>query len=104
MKPTILVYCGEDGVAGRALAASLRDGKSQVVLCSADVSPDVADRACDRIVFANDVPQGLRNRISAAHGIPAEVPAMSTLVEAISTKKRGWPKGKRRKVIDGLSE
>lgn len=97
MKPTILVYCGEDGEAAKALAASLRDGLSNVVMCAASVF-DVVERRGDRIVFTNDVPQGLRNKISAAHGIPAEVPGMLTVMQAIAPKKRGWPKGKPRKV------
>lgn len=88
MKPTTLVYCGEDGEAGKALAASLRDGNSQVVLCSAAAFVSV-QRPCERVVFTNDVPQKVRDRISAAHGIPAEVPGMPALVQAISPRRRG---------------
>jgi hypothetical protein len=88
MKPTILVYCGEDGDAGKALAASLRDGTKQVIMCAARAF-DVVQYVADRIVFASDVPQGLRDRISAAHGVPAEVPGMPTLVQAISPRRRG---------------
>lgn len=98
MKTTTLIYCGEDGEAGRALAASLRDGQSHIVLCSA-AAFDRLEQPCERVVFASDVPQRLRDRISAAHGMAADVPAMSSLVEAISPKKRGWPKGKPRKKV-----
>lgn len=105
-------------MAGKALAASLRDGKSQVVMCAAHAF-GVAEYVADRIVFTNDVPRGLRQRISAAHGIPADVPGMSSLVEAISRgvtapddvsdalrdafsprkRRGGWPKGKPRKKV-----
>ena len=89
MKPTTLVYCGEDGIAGKALAVSLRDGISNVVLCAAEAF-DRADMTCERVVFANDVPQRLRDRISAAHGMVADVPTMPTL--SIAPRKRGRPK------------
>ncbi len=69
MKPTILVYCGEDGGAAKALAASLRDGKSHVICCAASAF-DVVQRHADRIVFTKDVPQRLQNTIAAAHGLP----------------------------------
>lgn len=69
MKPTTLVFCGEDGVAGKALAASLRDGTAQVMLCSALAFQDRAEMACARVVVANDVPAGLRERILRAHGM-----------------------------------
>ena len=97
MKPTILVYCGEDGEAGKALAASLRDGTSQVIMCAAPAFSG-AQYDTDRIVFTNDVPQRLRDAISAAHGVPADVPGMPIVMQAIAPKKRGWPKGKPRKV------
>jgi hypothetical protein len=96
MKPTTLVYCGEDGEAGKALAASLRDGTSYVVMCAAN-SFVGADRHADRVAFTSDVPQRLRQAISAAHGVPADVPGMPSIMQAISPKKRGWPKGKPRK-------
>jgi len=72
MKPTILIYCGEDGEAAKALAASLRDGKSHVVMCAASAFSGV-QRHGDRIEFTNDVPQRLRDAITAAHGLPAEL-------------------------------
>ncbi len=116
MKPTILVYCGEDGEAGKALAASLRDGNSYVVSCAASAF-DVVQRHADRIVFTNDVSRGLRQKISAAHGLPDATPdglqiahckmfqikeildrlASARTVVAMPKKKRGWPKGKPRK-------
>lgn len=91
MKPTTLVYCGEDCEAGKALAVSLRDGSNTVLLCAASAFQGRAEMPCDRVVFTDDVKQRLRAAISAAHGLQ--------LPELISepVRKRGWPKGKPRK-------
>jgi hypothetical protein len=86
MKPTILIYCGEDGEAGKALAASLRDGKSHVVMCAAGAFSGV-QYLCERIVFTRDVPQRLRSAIEAAHGVKAEVAKASA---PVSLKHRGF--------------
>lgn len=72
MKPTTLVYCGEDASAAKALAQSLRDGLSHVVLCSASAFVRL-ERTCERVVFAPDVPLALQERIALAHGF--EVPS-----------------------------
>jgi hypothetical protein len=94
MKTTTLVYCGEDD--GTVLAASLRDGKSYVVMCSAG-SFVRADRHADRVVFTDDVPQRLRQAISAAHGLslPVSMEVMPDEQITIITppaKRRGRPR------------
>lgn len=102
-KPTTLIYCGEDGGAGKGLAASLRDGTTQVYLCSAGAFHDRAEMPCERVVFTNDVPEDLRQRILRAHGLadaPADlqrdpVACLETPREAAVIRRR---RGRSRKV------
>ena len=94
MKPTTLVYCGEDASAAEAMAQSLRDGLSHVVLCSAPAFVRVEGR-CDRVVFTPDVPQALRERIALAHGL--EVPT------APIKKTAPVIRGRRRKSVEAVA-
>ncbi len=86
MKSTTLIYCGEDdGEAAKVLAASLRDGKSNVSLRSASAFTGLAETRCNRVVFTDGVRHGLRAAISAAHGL-------SYQVENAAPRKRGRPR------------
>ena len=90
MKSTILIYCADDDAkAAKALAASLRDGQSRVLLCSAGAFRRV-EQTCERIVFTDGVPAWRRATIKAAHGLDGEVVIRADRPIAKQAKHRGF--------------
>jgi hypothetical protein len=82
MKSTTLIYCGEDGEAAKALAATLRNGTSHVFLRSAEAF-QLPESPCDRVVFTDDVAPNVRAAISRAHNLPMPAPVAPPVVVSI---------------------
>jgi len=95
MKSVIRIYSGEDGTAGRAVAAKLRARDATVSQHSAFEFVEAAP--CDRVIIMPDVPKWLRQRLAAAYGGKveaerAEVPAVKVeapapALEPLSVRK-----------------
>ncbi len=71
MKSLTLIYCGEDGNAGKALSQQIRSQDESVTtrLCSVEFFE--MDPAADRVVIMPDVPEFMAEKIRAAY--PANV-------------------------------
>lgn len=67
MRKLIIIYCGEDGTAGKFEATNRRDDETNVFMASAsDFQPP--GEACDLAVIMPDVPSFHRDRIKTAYG------------------------------------
>lgn len=100
MKNLTLIYCGEDGEAGKALADSLRaaDTDNKIVLCSVE---QFASEAADHVIIMSDVPDFRAEMIREAY--PGKVENRQPVVEhyqpttfsaplSDTPKKRGRPR------------
>lgn len=95
MKPITLIYCGSDGAAAKAFAASARNGERTILLRDAYSFDGVPEKNADVVVMP-DVPRWHRDRIIAAYGMalpPDAAPGISAAEIAAPVKRRrGRPK------------
>lgn len=109
MKPLTIIYCGENGEAGKALAHSLRTGENCVLLASGLAERDFMP--ADHVVVMQDVPERQCELISLAYLGKVErarskaledapVPQMSAATRFRvdeMPKRRGRPPGSKNK-------
>lgn len=68
MKSLTIIYCGENGEAGKALAASLRTGEQSIVIGDAATFYGVADPWASAVIIMPDVSGWHRGRLEKAYG------------------------------------
>jgi hypothetical protein len=116
MRELTMIYCGEDGEAGKALANSIRkESELNKVMLGDAGSFDGPETDVVRVIIMPDVPEWRAQKIRDAYpgNVVSKKPLIvdtndhskfgsaSLLVEGttdfVEPKKRGWPKGKPRK-------
>ncbi len=71
MKKTVMVYCGENGMAGKALALERNDDDTSYMTASGFEFAGVAES--ETCIIMPDLPSFKRNEISAAYGGKVEL-------------------------------
>lgn len=72
MKTKIIIYCGEDGLAGKAEGLSRRNDETVTALACCYAFDGVPE-TCDRVVIMPDVPDYRRDKIADAYTCKVEV-------------------------------
>ncbi len=64
----IIIFCGDDGQAAKAHAATLRNAETSVMVSAADMFNKGEPESCDRVVIMGDVPDFRADKIEKAYG------------------------------------